>query len=288
MPQLSTSKTYADGDILFESDLDQIRTDIETFLNVTQIDDENIQDSGITGSTKLVDATVTTAKLAASSVTTTKLDTNAVTDAKLRQSAGLSVIGRSANTTGDVADITAGTDAFVLRRSGTSIGFGTVATDGIANSAVTTAKINDAAVTQAKRAALGQQVSSSCGSFSTTSTSYTDITNLSITITTTGRPILLMLTPDGDTSNVAVIAASAAAVSAGAQFKLLRDATAVGLFNLFSSGGGSQASVNVPSSSIIHFDVPSSGTYTYKLQVKAQTSATTATVGYSKLVAFEL
>lgn len=36
----------------------------------------------------------------------------------------LSVIGRSANTTGDVANIQAGTDGFVLRRSGTTLGFG--------------------------------------------------------------------------------------------------------------------------------------------------------------------
>jgi len=51
---------------------------------------------------------------------------NAVTDGKLRQSAGLSVIGRSANSTGNVADITAGSDGQVLRRNGTSIGFGAI------------------------------------------------------------------------------------------------------------------------------------------------------------------
>lgn len=51
---------------------------------------------------------------------------NAVSNAKFRQSAGLSLVGRSANTTGDVADITAGSDHQVLRRSGTSIAFGAV------------------------------------------------------------------------------------------------------------------------------------------------------------------
>ncbi len=40
--------------------------------------------------------------------------------------AGLSVIGRSANTTGTPAAITAGSDFQVLRRSGTSVGFGSV------------------------------------------------------------------------------------------------------------------------------------------------------------------
>jgi hypothetical protein len=51
---------------------------------------------------------------------------NAISDAKIRQSAGLSIIGRSANSTGNVADITAGSDKQVLRRSGTSIGFGSI------------------------------------------------------------------------------------------------------------------------------------------------------------------
>ena len=52
---------------------------------------------------------------------------NAVTDAKLRDSAALSVIGRSANTSGNPADIAAASDHQVLRRSGTSVGFGAVA-----------------------------------------------------------------------------------------------------------------------------------------------------------------
>lgn len=51
---------------------------------------------------------------------------NAVSNAKFRQSAGLSVIGRSANSTGDIADITAASDGQVLRRSGTAIGFGAI------------------------------------------------------------------------------------------------------------------------------------------------------------------
>mgnify|MGYP000849646945 FL=1 len=69
----------------------------------------------------------------------TTIATNAVSNAKFRQSSGLSVVGRSANTTGDVADIT-GTDGQVLRVSGTALGFGTIATAGIADDAVTFAK----------------------------------------------------------------------------------------------------------------------------------------------------
>ena len=73
----------------------------------------------------------------------TTISNNAVSDAKLRDSAALSVIGRATNTLGDPADIAAANDGEVLRRSGTSLGFGTVATAGIANSAVTYAKIQN-------------------------------------------------------------------------------------------------------------------------------------------------
>lgn len=51
---------------------------------------------------------------------------NAVSNAKFRQSAGLSVIGTAGNSTANVADITAGTDNQVFRRSGTTLGFGAV------------------------------------------------------------------------------------------------------------------------------------------------------------------
>jgi hypothetical protein len=79
-----------------------------------------------------------------SSGTVWTVDSNTISDAKLRQSAGLSVVARSANSTGNVADVTAANDGEVLRRSGTALGFGTIATAGIANSAVTLAKIANA------------------------------------------------------------------------------------------------------------------------------------------------
>lgn len=72
-----------------------------------------------------------------------QLANNNVTDVQLRDSAGLSVIGRSANTTGDPADIVAGTDGHVLRRSGTSLEFGQVATAGVTDNAVDNTKLRD-------------------------------------------------------------------------------------------------------------------------------------------------
>jgi hypothetical protein len=63
----------------------------------------------------------------ATGLPTAGLVDNAVTNGKLRDSAALSVIGRSANSIGDPADIAAATDHQVLRRSGTALGFGAIA-----------------------------------------------------------------------------------------------------------------------------------------------------------------
>lgn len=68
---------------------------------------------------------------------------NSVANAYLSTRSPLSVMGRATNTVGDVADIASSADGQVLRRSGTSLGFGTVATAGIADDAVTYVKIQN-------------------------------------------------------------------------------------------------------------------------------------------------
>lgn len=94
--------------------------------------------------------TIVAGGIASDAVTTAKiLDAN-VTYAKIVNGAGLSIIGRAANSAGVNADIAAANDNEVLRRSGTSIGFGTVAAGGLAADSVITAKILDANVTYAK------------------------------------------------------------------------------------------------------------------------------------------
>lgn len=81
-----------------------------------------------------------------SSGTTTAVPTwRALVMADLPDGTALSVLGRASNTNGDHASIVAANDAEVLRRSGTSVGFGTVATAGIADNAVTNGKIRDSA-----------------------------------------------------------------------------------------------------------------------------------------------
>lgn len=67
---------------------------------------------------------------------------NVVTDAKLRSGGACSVIGRSANTTGNVADIQASADNRVLARSSGSLNFVQVTAGMISDGAVTLAKLD--------------------------------------------------------------------------------------------------------------------------------------------------
>ena len=93
-------------------------------------------------------SSVTTANLTGDVTTSgtvaTTIANDAVSNAKLRNSGALSVIGRSANSSGDPADISASaaSDA-VLRESGSTVGFGTITTGGIANDSVTYSKIQN-------------------------------------------------------------------------------------------------------------------------------------------------
>ncbi len=64
-----------------------------------------------------------------------------VTFAMIQNVAAMSVFGRASNSAGVGADITAANDAEVMRRSGTTIGFGTLATAGITDDAVTNPKL---------------------------------------------------------------------------------------------------------------------------------------------------
>jgi hypothetical protein len=124
----------------------------------------HISDGEIT-TAKIADDAVTAAKLADDAstdanravttnhirdvaVTTAKIADNAITNGKLRDSAALSVIGRNANSSGDPADIAAtAASGAVLRESANTIGFGTIATAGIADDAVTYAKIQNVTAT---------------------------------------------------------------------------------------------------------------------------------------------
>jgi Repeat of unknown function (DUF5907) len=100
-----------------------------------------------TGSQVIRRAALTGDVTAAAGSNATTIANNAVSDAKLRDSAALSVIGRSVNSGGDPADIVAAANDRVLRRVGDVISFDVLTLDMAPNSLWTYAKIQNVSAT---------------------------------------------------------------------------------------------------------------------------------------------
>lgn len=188
---------------------------------------------------KIADDAVTTAKIADSNVTTAKINDLAVTTGKLAAEA--------------------------------------VTTAKIADENVTTAKLADNAVTPGKMSAQNIETSTSgSGSFTTTSTSPTAVTNLSKSITTNGRAVLIMLQRDPSTSNAADISVTdSGGVAAGGYIHIYREGAEIAEFYLRAVGGGTTTiSLNVPPSIVSYIDEPAAGTYTYDIRAKVDSGDT--------------
>lgn len=132
---------------------------------------------------------------------------------------------------------------------------------------VTTALLAAASVTQAKRAALGQQISSSSGLVTVSASTPANVTNLTVTLTTTGRPVFVGLQSDGTiggagSTSQAFMGQSGAICAPTVQ--IARDGTAIAAyqftFSASSAGGG------IAPSCIWYIDVPTAGSHTYTLQ----------------------
>lgn len=163
---------------------------------------------------------------------------------------------------------------------------GGVGTTQLANQAVTTAIIANGSVTKPKLAALGQVISSSSGAYSTTSTSTVAITNLSVSITTSGRPVILMAIPDGAT-NGSEFRASSGSTAPTVIVSWFRGASDIADFLLRSSVAGVtgvQAGGFMP---VQYFDPVAAGTYTYTLRATCASGSSFAATNI-KIVAYEL
>jgi hypothetical protein len=140
MAILSKGTTFNNGDTVTSTGLNELVDQASFVSGVNNTTDDVTLEVHSGGYLKV--KTIGSGNIASGAVTTDKISDGNVTRAKLFSSPGLSVIGRSASTTGVPSDITAGTDGHVLRRSGTSVGFGQIATAGITDAAVTPAKLS--------------------------------------------------------------------------------------------------------------------------------------------------
>ena len=155
----------------------------------------------------------------------------------------------------------------------------------IADSGVGTTQLAALNVTRPKLAAVGQQISSSSGTFSTTSGSATDVTNLSVSITTTGRPVMLMIQPVNAVDfGGYLINRVAAGTIARANIIIARDGVAILKTQLGYDNGA--LTLIIPSGQTF-LDTPAAGTYTYKVQAQIVTDGD-ITVARCVLVAYEL
>lgn len=158
----------------------------------------------------------------------------------------------------------------------------------VKNLGITTAKIANNAVTRGKLAAVGQQVSSSCGAFATSSTSATNITNLSVTLTTTGRPVVLLIQSDGlGSSSYFQLTNGSGIATASLTIYINRDVTLISQQILFDNTVNN-AQVAIPGSSVSHIDTPIAGTYLYTIQMSVGNASSTGIANNLVLFAYEL
>lgn len=133
------------------------------------------------------------------------------------------------------------------------------------------------------------EISASSGGFSTLSGSYVDVTNLSVSIITTGRPVILMLIADGVGSSY-IGAANSGDWGRFGTYQILRDATSIYQAQIGNYlHGADGGTIYSPASSIHTFDDVAAGSYTYKLQCKRSGSdAASVYCVNCKLVAYEV
>jgi len=168
-----------------------------------------------------------------------------------------------------------------------------VTTAKILNSNVTTGKLADGAVTKAKLSAANCQISANSGLFSTTSTSYVDVTNLSVTLTVTGRPVHLMIVSNGGggasgTTDV-YSQKSSGAFDVSSYFRFVEGVVILSDHILAAPFPSGFARLTSPASVLSHLYIPSAGTYTYKLQVVSLTGGVHSVgVSNAKLVVCEM
>lgn len=132
----------------------------------------------------------------------------------------------------------------------------------------------------------------SSGLFSGSSASFADVTNVTVTITTTGRPVFLQLVDSPADGSAALGVVQSSSTIAQALFRILNttSSTNIATHTLTTQGVSGSLILQVPASSLSGVDLTVNGvagTYTYKLQYE-MIQGTSVSVSNVKLLAYEL
>lgn len=268
MPEIKINRAYADGDILVETDLNNIHEAVTTLNNTTKYDDYNIQDQAIqTG--HIIDASVDTDRIANNAVTSAKIPDSNVTSDKI-----------AANEIKTINIVNAA-----------------VTTDKLANEAVNTVKFSTAArLDNSKIVAKYYGATSNSSATTRTNTDVSEATIVSHTVSSTVRNPLILLQPT-DTNPAYIRAWQFTNVLGGvvAVIKIKIDGVEVAS-RAFGSAEGSEtggADLRLPLSSIkmLYSGTINSGSVvsmTLLPPSKYGSSAVNASVTACKLVVLEL
>lgn len=133
-------------------------------------------------------------------------------------------------------------------------------------------------------------ISSSSGTSSTTSTSFVDSTNLSISFTASGNKVIeVWLISDGAGAGLgALVATGTSSAAPSMVVRALRAATELGSYLLSCNSIASSTTISTPGSILLGIDLPAAGTYTYKVQQRVTGSNITGTLNNLRLYIKEI
>lgn len=146
--------------------------------------------------------------------------------------------------------------------------------------------VKPGSITYASLGPLNIQFSSSTGNLGqTASATYVDVNvpsgSFSVTITTTGRPVMIAVQADGTDAGYTEIA-GAAPNTVGGIFRFVRDSTTLAEYRSDFSGN------NQYNPSWTFIDVPAAGTYVYKGQIASLSGGSSWGIKYCRIIAYEL
>jgi hypothetical protein len=141
----------------------------------------------------------------------------------------------------------------------------------------------------------GMSICTSSGSYSMTSNTPAQITNQSLVLTTSGRPVYIGLIADGTTNESYIEAYSnnSGSISVDGRVQFYRDGTGLGPMvleqsGIFGTGSVNSSTITLPPSSFNSIDAGANASaHTYTCKVSFDTG-TGMNVNYVKMIAYEL